>query len=53
MIDDGLIHGAQHAVGKRRRSGNVKKVAPCDARGIFSHYFRPRFYSATVRAMIW
>ena len=38
MVDDGGVHRPQHAIGKRRRPRNVKKVTPDRTRGILSHW---------------
>ena len=37
MVDDRRVHRAQHAVGQRRRPGNLQEMAPDGARGILGH----------------
>ena len=37
VVDDRRVHRPQHAVGQRRRAGNLQEMAPDDARGILGH----------------
>jgi hypothetical protein len=45
MVNDGMVHGPEHAIGNIRRTWNLQKVAAC-----MSHFFLRGLRSRIVHA---